>query len=131
MLNEKMIEKFKNFKNDVNDYNVFDFYTFDEFINCYFDLCNNNDELHELKNEINVFIDRYNCNDENTIVLLYNCDDDEFLFVNFENNNLIVAQHFDICNVNDDYCKNALYEILKFMFTNECYVDCYTINKNN
>lgn len=121
MMNEKMIEKFKNFKNDVNNCNVFEFYTFNEFINCYFDLCCNDDEMHELKNKIDVFIDRYNCYDENTIVLLYNCDDDEYLFINFENDNLIIAQHFDICNVNDDTCKNALYDILKCMLTNEYY----------
>lgn len=121
MLNKKMIEKFKNFENDVNDCNLFEFYTFDEFVNCYFDLCNDDNELHELKNEINVFIDRYNCNDENTIVLLYNCDDDEYLFVNFENNNLIIAQNFDICYVNNDLCKNALYDILQYMFTNDYY----------
>lgn len=118
MLNKNMIEKFKNFENDVNNCNVFEFYTINEFVNCYCDLCKNDDEINQLKNEINIFVNYYDCNDENTIVILYNVDDDEYLFVNFENNNLIIAQHFDICNVNDDYCKNAFYTILKNMLFN-------------
>lgn len=114
MLNKNMIEKFKNFENDVNNFDVFQFFTFNEFVKSQ---CNDFDEnyknfdLIKLKND-------YDCNDENTIVLLYNIDDDEYLIVNFEHDNLIITQNFEILNINDDICINAFYTILKNMLLN-------------
>lgn len=119
MLNKKMIEKFKNFENDVNDCDIFAFYTFDEFKNEMFSNFDDCDIDEYVNNAFDDLQNKYHCNDENTIVLLYNCDDDEYLIINFENDNLIITQNVDICNINDDLCKNALYEILKFMFIND------------
>lgn len=121
MLNKKMIEKFKNFENDIDDCDIFAFCTFDEFKNemlSNFDDCDIdeyvNNAFDDLQNE-------YHCNNDNTIVLLYNCDDDEYLIINFENDNLIITQNIEIEYINNDLCKNALYEILQYMFTNEYY----------
>lgn len=118
MLNKKMIEKFKNFENDVNYYDALQFYTFNDFIEKH--KCCDEYIENDIKNEYELRC-CYNCNNDNTIVLLYNVDDDEYLIINFENDNLIITQNIDIFFVNDDYCKNALYEILKFMFTNDYY----------
>lgn len=119
MLNKKMIEKFKNFENDVNDYDLFEFYTFDEFLKIFENV---NDEYKiSYYEKTQKLINEYNCNNDNTIVLLYNCDDDEYLIINFENDNLIITQNIEIEYTNDDLCKNALYEILQYMFTNEYY----------
>ena len=76
MINKLMIEKFKKCENVINEFDYFSFYTFDEF-------CKNvclNDE-----NAIDIFKNEYNCNNDNTIVLLYNVDDDEYIMINFEN----------------------------------------------
>lgn len=111
MLNKNMIEKMKNFENDINNFDVFQFYTFNDFVKSQcvdFDENYKNCDLIKLKND-------YDCNDENTIVLLYNVDDDEYLIINFEHDNLFIVQNFEILNVNDDVCNNALYEILKNM----------------
>ena len=114
MLNKNMIEKFKNFEKNINDFDVFQFYTFDDFVKSQcidFDENYKNCDLIKLQND-------YDCNDENTIVLLYNVDDDEYLIINFEHDNIFITQNFEILNVNDDICQNALYEILKNMLLN-------------
>lgn len=119
MLNKKIIEKFKNFENDVNDYDLFEFYTFDEFLKIFENV---NDEYKiSYYEKTQKLINEYYCNNDNTIVLLYNCDDDEYLIINFENDNLIITQNIEIEYVNNDVCHDALYEILKYMFTNEYY----------
>lgn len=114
MLNKNIVEKFKNFENDVNNFDVFQFYKFNDFVKSQcvdFNENYKNCDLMKLKNN-------YDCNDENTIVLLYNIDDDEYLIINFEHDNLFIVQNFEILNVNDDICNNALYEILKNMLFN-------------
>lgn len=73
----------------------------------------------ECIDDVNKFKNEYNCNNENTIVLLYRCDDDEYLTINFENDTLIISQNIDIEHVNDDVTQNALYEILYNLFC-EC-----------
>ena len=112
MINKKMIKKFNKIATLINDYDFFNFFTFDEFINDYINYDDCESYINEFKNE-------YNCNNENTIVLLYNCDDDEYLTINFENNTLIISQNIEIENVNDDVTQNALYEILYNLFC-EC-----------
>ena len=123
MLNKKMIEKFKQIENIINDYDIFSFYTFDEFIQIFENV---NDEYKIVTYEnIQKLRQEYNCNNDNTIVLLYNNDDDEYLIINFENDTQIITQNIDIENVNDDVCKNALYyilnDMLRYAFTNDCY----------
>lgn len=120
MLNKKMIEKFKKFENDVNNCDVFEFYTFNEFINCYFELCYDEYKILYYENKQKL-INEYHCNNDNTIVLLYNRDDDEYLIINFEHDVLIITQNIEIECINDDVCKNALYDILQYMFTNTFY----------
>lgn len=114
MLNKNMIEKFKNFEKCIDNYDVFQFYTFDDFVKSQcvdFDENYKNCDLMKLKNV-------FDCNNENTIVLLYDVDDDEYLIVNFEHDNLIITQNFEILNVNDDICINAFYTILQNMLLN-------------
>ena len=123
MLNKKMIENFKQIEKIINDYDIFSFYTFDEFIQI-FDNVNDEYKIVTYEN-IQKLRQEYNCNNDNTIVLLYNNDDDEYLIINFENDTQIITQNIDIENVNDDVCKNALYyilnDMLRYAFTNDCY----------
>lgn len=114
MINKKMIETFKKIENLINNFDFFQFYEFDDFINNYID-----DDEYENTSYIDDFKNKYNCNNENTIVLLYNCDDDEYLTINFENDTLIISQNIEIEHVNDDVTQNALYEILYNLFC-EC-----------
>lgn len=119
MLNKKMIENFKQIENIIDDCDIFSFYTFDEFIKIFDDV---NDEYKIVTYEnIQKLRQEYNCNNDNTIVLLYNVDDDEYLIINFENDTKIITQNIDIEHVNDDVCKDALYDILQYAFMNEYY----------
>lgn len=114
MLNENMIEKIKFFEKYVDNYDVFQFYTFNDFVKSQCVEINENYkncDLMKLQND-------YDCNDKNTIVLLYDVDDDEYLIVNFEHDNLIITQNYEILNINDDICINAFYTILKNMLLN-------------
>ena len=119
MINKKMIEKFKQCENVGNDCDIFSFYTFDDFIKI-FD--NVNDEykivtyenIQKLKNE-------YNCNNDNTIVLLYNVDDDKYIIINFEYDIIIHTQNDDIEYVENVDYHNSLYDILRYAFMNEYY----------
>ena len=119
MLNKNMIEKFKQCENIINDCDIFSFYTFNDFIKI-FNNVNDEYKIHVYEN-IQKLKNNYNCNNDNTIVLLYNIDDDEYLIINFENDNLIITQNIDIEYVNNDVCKNALYDILRYAFMNEYY----------
>lgn len=115
MINKKMIETFKKIENLIDNFDFFQFYEFDDFINNYID-------YDDCESYIDDFKNKYNCNNENTIVLLYRCDDDEYLTINFENDTLIISQNIDIEHVNDDITQNALYEILYNLF---CECDMY------
>lgn len=119
MLNKKMIEKFKQIEKNINNYDIFSFYTFDEFIKI-FDNVNDEYKIVIYEN-IQKLKNKYNCNNDNTIVLLYNVDDDEYLIINFENDTKIITQNVDIEYVNNDVCNNALYDILQCAFMNEYY----------
>lgn len=124
MLNKNMIEKFKQIEKNVNDYDNFSFYTFNEFC-C--DICSFNDlsqfdDDDDLKNDIIENMqqfEKYNCNNNNSIVFLQNVDDDEYVIINFENEIIIHSQNFDIEYVeymkNVDYT-NVLYIMLKTLF---------------
>lgn len=122
-----MIEKFKQIEKLINDYDFFSFFTFDEFMNfqieCLYENCfdeNDNDFIEQM-HYINQFKNDYNCNNENSIVLMYNCDDDEYLTINFENNILIISQNVDIEHVNDNVTRDALYEIFFTLFCEHSY----------
>lgn len=119
MLNKIMIENFKQIEKNINNCDIFSFYTFDEFIKI-FDNVNDEYKIVTYEN-IQKLKNKYNCNNDNTIVLLYNIDDDEYLIINFENDTKIIAQNVDIEYVNNDICENALYDILQYAFMNEYY----------
>ena len=104
MLNKKTIESFKQFEKLIDDYEFFQFYEFDDFINYY--------DYDKYKSHIDEFKNKYNCNNENTIVLLCNYYECEYLTINFENDTLIVSRNVVIENVNDEITQNALYDIL-------------------
>lgn len=121
MLNKKMIEKFKQCENVINEFDYFSFYTFDEFCN---DICSFNDlsQFHddvELQNDVIENMqqfEKYNCNNDNSIVLLQNVDDDEYLIINFENDLMIKSQNYDIEYVENFHDDDLLYDILKTLF---------------
>lgn len=121
MINKLMIEKFKKCENVINEFDYFNFYTFDEFC---IDICSFNDlsqfdDDDELKNNIIENMkqfEKYNCNNNNSIVLLQNVDDDEYIIINFENDIIIHSQNYDIEYVENVNRNNALYDILKTLF---------------
>ena len=121
MINKKMIEKFKQCENIINEYDYFNFYTFDEFC-C--DICSFNDLSQfdyddELKNDIIENMqqfEKYNCNNNNSIVFLQNIDDDEYIIINFENEIIIHSQNYDIEYVENVDYTNVLYNIMKTLF---------------
>ena len=124
MLNKKMIEKFKQIENIINNYDIFSFYTFDEFYNdiCSFNDLSQFDDDDELKNDIIENMqqfEKYNCNNDNSIVFLQNIDDDEYIIINFENEIIIHSQNYDIEYVeymNNVEYTNVLYIMLKTLF---------------
>ena len=121
MINKLMIEKFKKCENVINEYDYFNFYTFDEFCYdiCSFDDLSQFDDDDELKNDIIENMqqfEKYNCNNNNSIVLLQNVDDDEYIVINFERNIIIHTQNYDIEYVENVNNNNALYDILKTLF---------------
>lgn len=121
MINKLMIEKFKKCENIINEYDYFNFYTFDEFCNnvCSFHDLQQFDDDDELKNDIMENMqqfENYNCNNDNSIVLLQNVDDDEYIVINFENDIIVHSQNYDIEYVENVDCNNALYDILKTLF---------------
>ena len=121
MINKLMIEKFKQCENIINEYDYFNFYTFDEFC---IDICSFNDlsqfdDDDELKNDVIENMqqfENYNCNNDNSIVLLQNVDDDEYIVINFENDIIVHSQNYDIEYVENVNNNNALYDILKTLF---------------
>lgn len=124
MINKLMIEKFKQIENIINNYDIFSFYTFDEFYNdiCSFNDLSQFDDDDELKNDIIENMqqfEKYNCNNDNSIVFLQNIDDDEYIVINFENEIIVHTQNYDIEYVeymkNVDYT-NVLYIMLKTLF---------------
>lgn len=121
MINKLMIEKFKKCENIINEYDYFNFYTFNEF---YCDICSFND-LSQFDDDDDLLNDvienmkqfeKYNCNNNNSIVLLQNVDDDEYVVINFENDIIIHTQNYDIEYVENVNNNNALYDILKTLF---------------
>lgn len=121
MINKLMIEKFKQCENIINEYDYFNFYTFDEFC-C--DICSFNDLsqydddddlLNDVIENMQQF-ENYNCNNDNSIVLLQNVDDDEYIIINFENDIIVHSQNYDIEYVENVDYHNALYDILKTLF---------------
>lgn len=121
MLNKKMIEKFKQCENVINEFDYFSFYTFDEFCNniCSFNDLSQFDDDVELQNDVIENMkqfEKYNCNNDNSIVLLQNVDDDEYLIINFENDLMIKSQNYDIEYVNNARDDDLLYDILKTLF---------------
>lgn len=120
MLNKKMIEKFKKCENIINEYDYFNFYMFDEF--CY-DICSfdnlsqfDDDELLNDVIENMKQFENYNCNNDNSIVLLQDVDDDEYIIINFENDIIVHSQNYDIEYIENVDNNNALYNILKTLF---------------
>ena len=121
MINKKMIEKFKQCENIINEYDYFNFYTFDEFCNniCSFNDLSQFDDDDDLLNDVIENMkqfENYNCNNDNSIVLLQNVDDDEYIIINFENDIIIHSQNYDIEYVENVNRNNALYDILKTLF---------------
>ena len=121
MINKLMIEKFKQCENIINEYDYFNFYTFDEFCNnvCSFNDLSQFDDDDDLKNDIIENMqqfEKYNCNNDNSIVLLQNVDDDEYVIINFENDIIVHSQNYDIEYVENVDYYNALYDILKTLF---------------
>ena len=124
MINKLMIEKFKKCENIINEFDYFNFYTFDEFCNdiCSFNDLSQFDDDDDLKNDIIENMqqfEKYNCNNNNSIVFLQNIDDDEYIIINFENEIIVHSQNYDIEYVeymkNVDYT-NVLYIMLKTLF---------------
>lgn len=120
MINKLMIEKFKQCENVINEFDYFSFYTFDEFCN---EICSFNDlsqfDDDDLKNDIIENMkqfEKYNCNNNNSIVLLQNVDDDEYIIINFEHDIIVHTQNYDIEYVENVDYYNALYDILKTLF---------------
>lgn len=122
MLNKKMIEKFKKCENVINEFDYFNFYTFDEFccdICSFDDLSQYDDDDDDLLNDVIENMkqfENYNCNNDNSIVLLQNVDDDEYIIINFEHDIIVHSQNYDIEYVENVDYKNALYDILKTLF---------------
>lgn len=121
MLNKKMIEKFKQCENIINEYDYFSFYTFNEFYCdiCSFDDLSQFDDDDELLNDVIENMqqfENYNCNNDNSIVLLQNVDDDEYIIINFENDVIVHSQNYDIEYVENVDYHNTLYDILKTLF---------------
>ena len=121
MINKLMIEKFKQCENIINEYDYFNFYTFDEFCRdiCSFDDLSQFDDDDDLLNDVIENMkqfENYNCNNDNSIVLLQNVDDDEYIIINFENDIIIHSQNYDIEYVENVNRNNALYDILKTLF---------------
>ena len=121
MINKLMIEKFKKCENVINEFDYFNFYTFDEFCCdiCSFDDLSQYDDDDELKNDVIENMkqfEKYNCNNDNSIVLLQNVDDDEYIVINFENDIIVHSQNYDIEYVENVNNNNALYDILKTLF---------------
>lgn len=121
MINKLMIEKFKQCENIINEFDYFNFYTFDEFCCdiCSFDDLLQFDDDDELLNDVIENMkqfEKYNCNNNNSIVLLQNVDDDEYVIINFENDIIIHSQNYDIEYVENVNNNNALYDILKTLF---------------
>ena len=88
MINKLMIEKFKKCENVINEFDYFNFYTFDEFCNnvCGFNDLSQFDDDDDLLNDVIENMkqfEKYNCNNDNSIVLLQNVDDDEYIIINF------------------------------------------------
>ena len=139
MLNKKMIEKFKKI-NDIIHFNFYYFETFDEFINLRIEIANDScndlnckcDNKYCIKNKIDFFKNEMKCNNENTIVFanrVSNCDCDDYLLINFENNNMFLTSNDEqIENYNDDVTKNILYEMLQLIFESRKY--CYNHETN-
>lgn len=121
MINKLMIEKFKKCENIINEFDYFNFYTFDEFC---IDICSFNDlsqfdDDDDLKNDVIENMqqfENYNCNNNNSIVLLQNVDDDEYIVINFEHDMIVHSQNYDIEYVENVNNNNALYDILKTLF---------------
>lgn len=150
MLNKKMIEKFKQI-NDIIHFNFYYFETFDEFVNSRIENINEIENYlsynylnckcykkFNIKNKIEFFKNEMKCNNENTIVFanrVSNCDCDDYLLINFENDNMFLTSNDEqIENYNDDVTKNILYEMLKLIFESRKY--CYNhelnvINEND
>lgn len=121
MINKLMIEKFKQCENVINEFDYFSFYTFDEFCNeiCSFNDLSQFDDDDDLKNDIIENMkqfEKYNCNNNNSIVLLQNVDDDEYIIINFEHDIIVHTQNYDIEYVENVDYYNALYDILKTLF---------------
>ena len=120
MINKLMIKKFKKCEKIINEYDYFNFYTFDEFCNnvCAFNKLSQFDD-DELKNdtiENMKQFENYNCNNDNSIILLRNVDDDEYIVINFEHDIIVYTQNDDIEYVENVDYYNTLYYILKTLF---------------
>ena len=121
MINKLMIENFKQIEKIINNYDIFSFYTFDEFYNniCGFNDLSQFDDDDDLLNDVIENMqqfEKYNCNNDNSIVFLQNVDDDEYIIINFENEIIIHSQNYDIEYVENVNNNNALYDILKILF---------------